>query len=139
MPFISDPSTSRILSSCIVFSDLASQQYVCTSGLKFGCDFLVYDSDPSEVHSTFMCHVYEDDDSASSIMTGTQLQCISRLATAARKAVLIAHVIRRRVHHSDDDDDEVVDLAVSHSSFSVRYTSVLWDGRLSNARKPRNS
>lgn len=41
----------------IVYKNLWKRGFYLSSGFKFGCDYLVYDGKPGEVHSSYLCYV----------------------------------------------------------------------------------
>ena len=46
----------------IVYIDLKKKKYFVNSGIKFGCDFLVYDNDPTITHSKYLVNCYTKED-----------------------------------------------------------------------------
>lgn len=73
----------------LVFEDLWRKGWIITRGTNFGCDFVIYTSDPGTTHSRFMvCVMDEEMDSSHSI----KLTSITALATKVRKRALLASV-----------------------------------------------
>ena len=81
----------------LVFADLWQRGYRCTSGLKFGCDYLSYTADASQVHAAFMVIVRrERDDGADGGGAGGEISPLdlvakSRVATTALKICVMAY------------------------------------------------
>ncbi|XP_054156676.1 tRNA-splicing endonuclease subunit Sen34-like, partial [Oppia nitens] len=73
-----------------VFKDLWNKNYYITDGIKFGCDFLCYQSDPIGVHSKFMiiCRT----GSLLQLNNDLVVQMYGRLGKSVRKDVLIAYM-----------------------------------------------
>ncbi|MFH4973690.1 hypothetical protein AB6A40_000399 [Gnathostoma spinigerum] len=53
------PNTTNFRIRCDVFRDLWLRGYYMTDGLKFGCDFLVYENRPGTVHSRWILKCIE--------------------------------------------------------------------------------
>ena len=95
----------------LVFADLWQRGYRCTSGLKFGCDYLSYTADASQVHAAFMVIVRrERDDGADGGGAGGEISPLdlvakSRVATTALKICVMAYGDTRtgRVRYADVD------------------------------------
>ena len=69
-----------------VYRDLRSQALIVTPGMKFGCDFAVYQYGPGLDHAPYMVSVKK----ASDEMTATDVVKAGRLATTVRKRFIIA-------------------------------------------------
>jgi len=74
----------------LVFADLWRRGYRCTNGLKFGCDYLSYTADASQVHAAFMVIVRQDDGEDADIAP-MDLVAKSRVATTALKICVMAY------------------------------------------------
>jgi len=77
-----------------VFRDLrAGRGYVVKSGIKFGCDFVVYPRGKSQTdsHSRWMVHVMPE----SARLDYSEITRAARLATNVKKAMLFATVTER--------------------------------------------
>jgi tRNA-intron endonuclease len=77
-----------------VFKDLrAGRGYVVKSGIKFGCDFVVYPrgKGPADSHSRWMVHVMPE----SARLDYSEITRAARLATNVKKAMLFATVTER--------------------------------------------
>ena len=69
-----------------VYRDLRSQKLVVTPGMKFGCDFAVYQHGPGLDHAPYMVSVRKATDD----ITATDVVKAGRLATTVRKRFIIA-------------------------------------------------
>ncbi|VDP30642.1 unnamed protein product [Soboliphyme baturini] len=85
-----------------VFTDLHNRGYYITSGLKFGCDYLLYPGDPLAFHASHLVHCAK----RSKQFRARDLLSWCRLGTQVKKIVLLCSV-----------DDES----------NVAYTSLKWD------------
>ena len=65
------------------FRDLG---YVVSSGIKYGCDFAVYERGPGIDHAPYMVHVYGRADT----ITSTGVVLAGRLASTVRKQFILA-------------------------------------------------
>ncbi|VDO44989.1 unnamed protein product [Onchocerca flexuosa] len=70
------------------FRDLWRRGYYLTCGLKFGCDYLAYESVPGEDHSKWLVKCVDSQDALSSL----DLIALSRLSSQVKKHVLLAIV-----------------------------------------------
>jgi tRNA-intron endonuclease len=70
----------------LVYRDLREKGKVVLSGIKFGCDFAVYDNGPGIDHAPFLVSVMKPDDWVSS----TDIVRAGRLATTVRKRFILA-------------------------------------------------
>ncbi len=69
-----------------VYRDLRDQKLVVTPGMKFGCDFAVYQHGPGLDHAPYMVSVRKATDE----ITATDVVKAGRLATTVRKRFIIA-------------------------------------------------
>ena len=90
------PKTTKELIRYRVFKDLWLKNYYITEGIKFGSDFLVYETDPIGVHSKYMVICREEDKE----LTDLEIQTYGRLGKSVRKTVLIA--INRYLQQNDN-------------------------------------
>ena len=60
--------------------------YVVSSGIKYGCDFAVYEKGPGIDHAPYMVHVYSKSDT----ITSTGVVLAGRLASTVRKQFILA-------------------------------------------------
>ena len=70
----------------LVYKNFRDKGYIVNPGIKFGCDFAVYQKGPGIDHAPFLVQVYNKSDSISS--TGVVLA--GRLATTVRKQFILA-------------------------------------------------
>ena len=70
----------------IVFQNLRDKGYVVSPGIKFGCDFAVYEHGPGIDHAPFLVQVLEGNE----IITATNIILSGRLATTVKKQFIIA-------------------------------------------------
>jgi len=70
----------------IVFRDLRLHGKIVLSGIKFGCEFAVYEHGPGIDHAPYLVSVKEPDES----ITPTEIVRAGRLATTVRKRFIIA-------------------------------------------------
>lgn len=76
----------------LVYEDLRKKEYVVTPGIKFGCDFAVYEFGPGIDHAPFLISVMDEED----FMTAPDLVRAGRLATTVKKRFVFAVVNRAR-------------------------------------------
>ncbi|MEM3785790.1 MAG: tRNA-intron lyase [Nitrososphaeria archaeon] len=69
-----------------VYKDLREKNYIVLPGIKFGCDFAVYEKGPGIDHAPYIVHVVKDTDK----LSATYLVLSGRLATTVRKRFIIA-------------------------------------------------
>ncbi len=69
-----------------VFQDLRDRGYIVTPGIKFGCDFAVYERGPGIDHAPYLVQVYR----ATELLTATGLVLAGRLATTVKKQFILA-------------------------------------------------
>jgi len=70
----------------LVYKDFREKKYVVNPGIKFGCDFAVYNRGPGIDHAPYLVQVYNKNDSISS--TGVVLA--GRLASSVKKQFILA-------------------------------------------------
>ena len=73
-------------SKYIVFQNLRNKGYIVSPGIKFGCDFAVYERGPGIDHAPFLVQVLTREE----IMTASAIILSGRLATTVKKQFLIA-------------------------------------------------
>jgi len=71
-----------------VYKELRDKGYVVTPGLKYGCDFAVYEHGPGIDHAPYLVDVAKP----GTPLTATQILRTGRLATTVRKAFVLAVV-----------------------------------------------
>ena len=69
-----------------VYRDLRGQQLIVTPGIKFGCDFAIYEQGPGVDHAPYMVSVRK----ASDEISATDVVNAGRLATTVRKRFILA-------------------------------------------------
>ena len=69
-----------------MYEHFREKNYIINPGIKFGCDFAVYERGPGIDHAPYLVQVY----SASDTMTSTAVVLAGRLATTVRKQFILA-------------------------------------------------
>ncbi|HYY66261.1 MAG TPA: tRNA-intron lyase [Nitrososphaeraceae archaeon] len=70
----------------IVFKSLRDKGYIVSPGIKFGCDFAVYEQGPGIDHAPYLVQVFKSTD----YMTSTGIVLAGRLATTVKKQFIVA-------------------------------------------------
>jgi len=70
----------------LVYKNFRDKGYIINPGIKFGCDFAVYEKGPGIDHAPFLIQVY----SRSDPITSTSIVLAGRLATTVRKQFILA-------------------------------------------------
>ena len=70
----------------LVYKDFREKKYVVNPGIKFGCDFAVYNRGPGIDHAPYLVQVYNKNDSISS----TGIVLAGRLASSVKKQFILA-------------------------------------------------
>ena len=70
----------------LVFQELRDRGYVVSPGIKFGCDFAVYERGPGIDHAPYLVQVYKPGFD----ITATAIVLAGRLATTVKKQFIIA-------------------------------------------------
>ena len=70
----------------IVYKNFRDKGYIINPGIKFGCDFAVYEKGPGIDHAPFLIQVYNRSES----ITSTGIVLARRLATTVRKQFILA-------------------------------------------------
>jgi len=70
----------------LVYKNFRDKGYIINPGIKFGCDFAVYEKGPGIDHAPFLIQVYNRSDS----ITSTAIVLAGRLATTVRKQFIYA-------------------------------------------------
>ncbi len=73
-------------SKYVVFQDLRNRGYIVTPGIKFGCDFAVYERGPGIDHAPYLVQVFRATDE----LTATGVVLAGRLATTVKKQFILA-------------------------------------------------
>ena len=69
-----------------VYKDFREKGYIVNPGIKFGCDFAVYQKGPGIDHAPFLVQVYNRNEKVSS----TDVVLAGRLATSVKKQFILA-------------------------------------------------
>ena len=69
-----------------VYKDFREKGYVVNPGIKFGCDFAVYQKGPGVDHAPYLVQVYNKSDA----ITSTGVVLAGRLSTSVRKQFILA-------------------------------------------------
>ena len=78
-----------------VYKNFRDKGYIVNPGIKFGCDFAVYQKGPGIDHAPYLVQVYNKNDSISS----TGIVLAGRLATTVRKQFILAVPHRKDVDY----------------------------------------
>jgi len=70
----------------LVYKNFRDKGYIVNPGIKFGCDFAVYQKGPGIDHAPYLIQVYDNKDSIST----TGIVLAGRLATTVRKQFILA-------------------------------------------------
>ncbi|HEU05026.1 MAG TPA: tRNA-intron lyase [Nitrosopumilus sp.] len=70
----------------IVYKNFRDKGYIVNPGIKFGCDFAVYQKGPGIDHAPYLVQVYNKSDA----MTSTGVVLAGRLARTVRKQFILA-------------------------------------------------
>lgn len=70
----------------LVFQDLRDKGYIVTPGIKFGCDFAVYEQGPGIDHAPYLVQVFRATDD----LGATGVVLAGRLATTVKKQFILA-------------------------------------------------
>jgi tRNA-intron endonuclease len=79
----------------LVYKDFRDKGYIVNPGIKFGCDFAVYQKGPGIDHAPYLVQVYNTSDT----ITATGIVLAGRLATTVKKQFILA------IPHSKDKVD----------------------------------
>ncbi|MDE1726570.1 MAG: tRNA-intron lyase [Thaumarchaeota archaeon] len=70
----------------LVYKEFRDKGYIVNPGIKFGCDFAVYQKGPGIDHAPYLLQVYNSTDT----MSATGVVLAGRLATTVRKQFILA-------------------------------------------------
>jgi tRNA-intron endonuclease, archaea type len=73
-------------SDYLVYYDLREKGYIVTPGIKFGCDFAVYEQGPGIDHAPYLVQVLRGTDD----FAATDIVLAGRLATTVKKQFILA-------------------------------------------------
>ena len=70
----------------LVYKNFRDKGYIVNPGIKFGCDFAVYQKGPGIDHAPYLVQVYNTSD----VISSTDVVLAGRLATTVRKQFVLA-------------------------------------------------
>lgn len=70
----------------LVYKNFRDKNYIVNPGIKFGCDFAVYQKGPGIDHAPYLVQVYNKSD----VISSTGVVLAGRLATTVRKQFILA-------------------------------------------------
>jgi tRNA-intron endonuclease, archaea type len=70
----------------LVYKNFRDKKYIINPGIKFGCDFAVYEKGPGIDHSPYLIQVY----SRSEMIPATEITSTGRLAASVKKQFIFA-------------------------------------------------
>lgn len=76
-----------------VYKELRDKGYVATPGIKYGCDFAVYENGPGRDHAPYVVQILSEKE----YLSAAEIVKAGRLASTVRKAFIIAVVNEERV------------------------------------------
>jgi tRNA-intron endonuclease len=71
-----------------VYKELRDKGYVATPGIKYGCDFAVYENGPGRDHAPYVVQILSEKE----YLSAAEIVKAGRLASTVRKAFIIAVV-----------------------------------------------
>jgi tRNA-intron endonuclease len=71
-----------------VYKELREKGFVATPGIKYGCDFAVYEDGPGRDHAPYVVQIMSEDDN----LSASEIVKSGRLASTVKKAFIIAVV-----------------------------------------------
>ena len=69
-----------------VYKNFRDKGYIVNPGIKFGCDFAVYQKGPGIDHAPFLVQVYNRNEN----MSSTDVDLAGRRATSVKKQLILA-------------------------------------------------
>lgn len=72
----------------LVYRGLRERGYVVTPGIKYGCDFAVYEEGPGRDHAPYVVQIMKEEE----MISASEIVKAGRLASTVRKAFIIAVV-----------------------------------------------
>lgn len=72
----------------LVYKELRDKGYVATPGIKYGCDFAVYEDGPGIDHAPYVVQIMSDHE----ILSAAEIVKAGRLASTVKKAFIVAVV-----------------------------------------------
>jgi len=77
----------------LVYLELRDRGYVVTPGIKYGCDFAVYEEGPGRDHAPYVVQIMKEEE----MISASEIVKAGRLASTVRKAFIIAVVKEENV------------------------------------------
>ena len=77
----------------LVYRELRDRGYVVTPGIKYGCDFAVYEEGPGRDHAPYVVQIMKEEE----MISASEIVKAGRLASTVRKAFIIAVVKEENV------------------------------------------
>lgn len=81
-----------------IYVDLRTRGYVVTPGIKYGCDFAVYEHGPGIDHAPYIVEVWSGEQD----MEAAEMVKAGRLATTVRKSFILA-IVNEHVRYLEFD------------------------------------
>jgi len=79
---------SRFQEKYRVYQDIRSRGYIATPGIKYGCDFAVYENGPGIDHAPYVVQIV----TLGELLTAAEIVKAGRLAATVRKSFILAVV-----------------------------------------------
>jgi len=83
---LGEKTFSRFNEKYRVYSDLRKRGFVVTPGIKYGCDFAVYESGPGIDHAPYVVQIMDSKEE----LSASEIVKAGRLATTVRKSFILA-------------------------------------------------
>jgi len=77
----------------LVYRELRDRGFVVTPGIKYGCDFAVYEEGPGRDHAPYVVQIMKEEE----MISAAEIVKAGRLASTVRKAFIIAVVNDEKV------------------------------------------
>jgi len=78
-----------------IYKDLREKNFIVTPGIKYGCDFAVYNKGPGIDHAPFIIQVKD----GSEKLSAAEIVKAGRLATTVRKTFIIAVIDKEQIKY----------------------------------------
>ena len=83
---LAEKSFTRFNEKYLVYRDLREKGYVVTPGIKYGCDFAVYENGPGLDHAPYIVQIIDPSEQ----LMASEIVKAGRLATTVRKSFILA-------------------------------------------------
>ena len=90
---ILDSTFDGFIDKYLVYRELRERGYVVTPGIKYGCDFAVYEEGPGRDHAPYVVQIMKEEE----MISASEIVKAGRLASTVRKAFIIAVVNEENV------------------------------------------